>query len=127
MTTQQTTWIEYTGSDKQIAEIKNAKHGYVLKSNAGTEKMHTEIFTSDIVDYLDATSYYWIIPDDPLREMKVRQAQTGQPVYIRISGNAGIHCAYSQYRWTGTHSIWVTTTPDWNIPNAEYSFTPFED
>jgi len=125
MTTQQTDWIEYTGSDEQIAEIKNAKHGYVLKSNAGTEKMHTEIFTSDIVDYLDATSYYWIIPADPLRQMKIRQSMTGQPVWVRVPTIA--ERLDTGARTDLYYSYDCTCNPIWNIPNAEYSFTPWED
>lgn len=100
-------WIEYTGSDEQIAEIGMSLYanGFMARNESGIE---SNVVCSD-------TTHYWIIPDDPLREMKIRWAQTGQPVWWRFSDTSfepGVRC---------------TTSPDWNIPNAEYSFTPFED
>jgi len=120
-----TEWKEYNGSDEQIAEISNAKHGYILRGEykPGTEACFT--YSDKIHDYfvLDGPikNYnvdYWIIPDDPLREMKVRQARTGQPVWVRKLFECGI-----EKEW----QMFVTTAPDWNIPNAEYSFTEFKE
>ena len=103
-------WTEYTGSDEQIAEFKNTENGYVLRKSDDKEVVFLSI---EYRPNLDNVTHYWIIPDDPLREMKVRQAMTGQPVYIRWVNITCGHC--------------VTTTPDWSIPNTEYSFTPFEE
>ena len=107
-------WTEYTGSDEQIAEFKNTENGYVLRKSDDKEVVFLSI---EYRPNLDNVTHYWIIPDDPLREMKIRQANTGQPVWIRHKGNVDKFLYHHE----------VTTTPNWYIPNAEYSFTPFED
>ena len=107
-------WVAYTGSDEQIAEIKNTQNGYVLKKNNGQEVVFLSI---EYRPNLENTTHYWIIPDDPLREMKIRQGQTGQPVWIRVTAES----------WCDTTEIYITTAPNWNIPNAEYSFTAFKE
>ena len=110
-----TEWKEYTGSDEQIAEIKNTKNGYVVRRKSGEEVCFLSIEYK--CRYEDVVSY-WIIPDDPLREMKIRQAVTGQPVWVSKLFECGI-----EKEW----QMFVTTTPDWNIPGAEYRFTPFDE
>lgn len=113
-----TNWTKYTGSDEQIAEIEN--NNVVFRYIGGRESIRAERkFDSYDRKYI---SHYWIIPDDPLREMKIRQAQTGQPVWVRYSKQ-------SEYAALPITEVltYSTTTPDWNIPNAEYSFTPWED
>lgn len=107
--TKQTNWKVYDGSDEQIAEIGMSVYanGFITKNESGIE---SNVVCSD-------TTHYWIIPDDPLREMKVRQAMTGQPVYWRLKkDNPGL-----------IYRVFVTTSPDWNIPNANYSFSPFQE
>lgn len=106
-----TNWTEYTGSDEQIAELKGAKNGFLLRIE--DEESCILNFPFEIDDF--AVESYWLIPDDPLRGMKVRQAMTGQPVWIK----EGIDCIRP--------FIYETHNPDWNIPNAEYSFTEFKD
>ena len=107
-----TGWVQFTGSDEQIADLSNAQNGFICKNNYG------HIWDDIYIDWSKCpigATHYWIIPSDPLREMKIRQSQTGQPVWWRFSGTSfepGVRC---------------TTSPDWNIPNAEYSFAPFED
>ena len=105
--TNQTNWTVFTNSEEQIAEIGMSVYanGFITKNESGIE---SNVVCSD-------TTHYWIIPDDPLREMKIRWAQTGQPVWIRKE----IENEY--FYWL------PTTTPDWNIPNAEYSFTEFKE
>ncbi len=125
--TNQTTWQFYTGSDEQIAELRGAKNGYVIRySNDKISNIAWNdcIKNSQFVDWKNGErhcpTHYWLIPDDPLREMKVRQAQTGQPVWVRVP------TSFIRY---GYHYITygATTTPDWNIPNANYSFSPFQE
>ena len=125
--TNQTTWQFYTGSDEQIAELRGAKNGYVIRySNDKISNIAWNdcIKNSQFVDWKNGErhcpTHYWLIPDDPLREMKIRQAQTGQPVWVRVP------TSFIRY---GYHYITygATTTPDWNIPNAEYSLTEFKD
>ncbi len=107
-----TNWTIYTGSDEQIAEILREKNGYIVRHYDGTESL---ILNRDQYKHIVGKfTHYWIIPDDPPREMKIRQAHTGQPVWVRHR-----KAIFDQ----GT----MTTTPDWNIPNAEYSFTHFEE
>ena len=121
--TNQTDWIEYTGSDEQIAEMQDCKYGFILLYK---DKKQYEILTAqgdffgNITRLHPDVTHYWIIPADPLREMKVRQAQTGQPVWVRVP------TSFIRY---GYHYITygATTTPDWNIPNANYSFSPFQE
>ena len=118
MTPQQTNWKVYDGSDEQIAEIRKCNHGYIKRFVSGMESM--VMTCDDYPSFMETPTHYWIIPADPLREMKVRQAQTGQPVWVRVP------TSFIRY---GYHYITygATTTPDWNIPNAEYSFTEFKD
>ena len=130
---------KYTSSDEQIDEISSSKNGFVCRNNETDSGILTikygQLF-SDQSEYpiLNAmwsgslkrfvethnTTHYWIISDDPLREMKIRQSQTGQPVWVRVP------TSFIRY---GYHYITygATTTPDWNIPNAEYSFTEFKE
>ncbi len=116
-------WKEYTGADEQIADLGNAKNGFVWRDSTGYESIYKKS-----LDYLEINervrsilndrqvTHYWLIPNDPLREIKVRQAQTGQPVWVKVDKDS---------RGNKINMLYVTTTPDWNIPNAEYSFTPF--
>lgn len=120
-------WKEYNGSDGQIAELKNTKHGYVVRRESGEEVCFLSIEYK--CRYEDVVSY-WIIPDDPLREMKIRQAVTGQPVWVKMKSSTywviamrGFDLIYQDH----VVSVIKSTTPDWNIPNAEYSFTAFEE
>ena len=141
-------WKKYTSSDEQIAEISSSKNGFVCRNNETDSGILTikygQLF-SDKSEYpiLNAmwsgslkrfvetnnTTHYWIIPDDPLREMKVRWAQTGQLVWIKMESSTywviamrGFDLIYQD----DVVSVIKSITPDWNIPNAEYSFTEFE-
>ena len=126
--TNQTTWQFYTGSDEQIAELRGAKNGYVIRySNDKISNIAWNdcIKNSQFVDWKNGErhcpTHYWLIPDDPLREMKLRHDATGQPVWVKVryfDRELREH-TYKCHR--------PTTTPDWNIPNAEYSFTEFKD
>lgn len=118
-------WVAYTGSDEQIAEIGNSinANGFITKNISGLE---SSVVCSD-------TTHYWIIPDDPLREMKIRHAMTGQPVCVRFRKPYSIKI--DDYEKESASKLYVdecgayiiTTTPNWNIPNAEYSFTAFKE
>lgn len=121
--TNQTNWQTYTNSDEQIAEMQDCKYGFILLYK---DKKQYEILTAqgdffgNITRLHPDVTHYWIIPADPLREMKVRQAMTGQPVCVRQS-------YYDPVEEHHGAKVFTTTTPDWNIPNAEYSFTEFKD
>ena len=54
--------------------------------------------------------------------------KTGQPVYIRIGENALHKHSIKNCKVVSLadgKSMIATTEPDWNIPGADYSFTPF--
>lgn len=61
--TNQTNWTVFTNSEEQIAEIGMSVYanGFITKNESGIE---SNVVCSD-------TTHYWIIPDDPLREMKI--------------------------------------------------------
>ncbi len=104
-------WVKFSGTDEQIAELETAENGFVVRWKYGKD---SSVFYMD-TDYeamygCGKPTHYWIIPADPLREMKIRQAQTGQPVWVKTK-----------------HMTGMTINPYWDIPNAEYSFKPFED
>ena len=118
-------WKEYSGSDDQISEMRTCKNGYVVRRKSGEEVCFLSIEYK--CRYEDVVSY-WIIPDDPLREMKIRQAVTGQPVWVRVIESYGcFNDDRSRWVMRSRSNISITTTPDWNIPVAEYSFTEFKE
>ena len=109
-------WKEYTGSDEQIAEMVNAQHGYTLLFN---DAYQSEIYMLNHPGrYVNepAIMKYLICNPHPRRDMIKRQADTGQPVWVKICVNAV----------SRDYKVFSTTRPNWDIPNAEYSFTPFE-
>lgn len=124
-------WVAYNGSNEQIAELKSAKNGYLLRYKEGNDSAILKI----VHEYAEPNEItnYWIIPDDPLREMKIRQAQTGQLVWVRIPFPVCtvplVHAMNGFDYPVETNdgfTIIMTNIPNWNIPNAEYSFTAFE-
>ena len=129
MTTQQTDWIEYTGSDEQIAEIRHCCNGVLIRLNDYNRIVNDHEFILEACEDLNrGIGWYWIIPDDQLREMKIRQAQTGQPVWCRLKGYERFSPAmYREYWFIGGYSVVRTTKPDWSIPNAEYSLPSWDD
>ena len=111
-----TEWIEYTGSDEQIKELNSAinsnSNGVLLKLKDGTQTIiRSHLYGYDFVAYL-------ICNPHPLAGMICQQARTGQPVWLRKLFECGI-----EKEW----QMFVTTTPNWNIPGAEYSFTEFKE
>lgn len=121
-----TEWKKYDRSDDQIAELRNAWEttGLIVKWKDGeSDPLNKHTGSVDFwYELHDAQfTHYWIIPDDPLREMKARQAMTGQPVWVIEE----INDPFAGDSFKG--KPYITTTPDWYMPNAEYSFTPFED
>jgi len=136
------TWIKFDGSDAQIAEIFAAKSGYLYRNSRGYESGicknslgNTGLIFISKEDQKnefnnDEVTHYLIIPDDPLREMKIRHAMTGQPVYIMspyTEGLKGLGMVGHLNKGGKGYYLYLTNTPDWNIPGAEYSFKPFEE
>lgn len=115
-------WKEYTGSDEQIEEMHLAAdhHGYLLKmeredwdENEVIEGKHSHQRLS-----LYGVTHYLICEPHQHIDMIKQWADTGQPVWVRYE--------WRDKTWPGVET-YVTDAPDWNIPNAEYSFTPFDE
>ena len=122
-------WKPYTGTDEQIAEMKNAEHGFILR-DVNNEECNNIKYISDFMGrhhlkrYLGECEikHYLICNPHPLADMIERQARTGQPVWVKT---------FMEMPYAGLpildERIQKTNKPDWNIPGAEYSFEPFEE
>jgi len=105
-------WVKYDGSEEQIAEMENAKNGFICKNDYG--------YTWGDV-YIDwskcpiGATHYLICNPHPYADMICQWARTGQPVWVKEGKNHA------------RPFIYETNTPDWNIPGAEYSFTEFKE
>ena len=121
-------WIEYTGSDKQIEEIRNAEHGFIVSKDGQESRWFCHGYTAAYVEkHLSAFTHYLVCNPHPLANMIKRWADTGQPVWIRLNKPYSIRI--SDYENHPTTKLMVdsggvyliSTAPDWNIPGAEYS------
>lgn len=126
-------WKKYEGTDEQIAEMLNAKHGFIY-----LDKYQAEGSIMHFADFFDKThlrnhletwevTHYLICNPHPLADMIERQARTGQPVFIRCADHisiAGKNATLLNVIENGIMTF-KTCWPDWNIPFAEYSFEPF--
>lgn len=116
-----TEWIEYTGSDEQIEELLTAEHGFIVDSQESIfHKPHYMLLLEEgefIRDHFrkHRVNKYLICAPHPNAGMISQWAKTGQPVYCRIHVEGYGLCTS------------VSSTPRWHVPDAEYSFTPFED
>lgn len=116
-------WIEYTGSDEQIASMSE---GFIFRDKNGEQcsliKKGCDFVSHEhLRNYLSgcAAKEYLICQPHPLADMICQQARTGQPVWVKYT--------LEWDRRPDTVETDCTTTPDWNIPGAEYRFTPFEE
>ena len=118
-------WIEYTGSEDQIKEIKSASNGVIFEY-VGSFGIDTSVFKYAKDKYhIDnrlenkAIAKYLICQPHPYADLIKIWADTGCPVWCRVP---------LDYLMLGDiYEDLVTNTPDWNIPGAEYRLTPFED
>ena len=115
-------WRLYTGSDEQIAEMDNAD-SFIIKAN-GVEShvMHNIDEKGLLVD----CDEYLICNRHKYAKLIQRWSITGQPVWVRYMSHRferDEHLGRIMIDYLKTD---VTNRPDWNIPNAEYSFTEFE-
>lgn len=112
-TKQMTKWIEYTGSDEQIEEIQKYKHGVM------TEDFIIIDGSAPINDLLYIGDKYLICQPHPYADEIRIWADTGCEVWVREP---------IDYAMTGDmYKDYVTNQPDWNIPNAKFRLTSFED
>ena len=122
-------WIEYTGSNEQIEEMKG---GFLYRTTSGSQSdIALNESNFDSIDHLKtwmrgATHYLAAKPHQYADLIKI-WADTGCPVWVR--------CPAHKYEWDSSLGniivdyikTEVTNTPDWNIPGAEYRLTPFND
>ena len=119
-----TEWKKYDGTDEQIAEMMGAEHGFTVRYSDGAEsrvfaKDEHEFHEDMLIFFNKSVSHYLLCNPHPLADMIIRQAQTGQPVWIK---------EYFKFSVEPTdYKVNRTTTPNWNILGAEYRFAPFED
>lgn len=125
-------WVKYNGSDAQIGEMDNSAHGWIVMfKDDHVSNIHYG--NPNISVNMAEASKYLICQPHPRADMICQQARTGQPVWVRP--NKPYKLSIADYEDHPTTKLMVdsagvyliTTTPDWDIPNAEYSFTPFED
>lgn len=127
----QSEWVEYIGSDEQILEMEEAEYGFVCRFKHGDPDLRWDVGIQHYVKNINLSglSHYLICKPHPLANMIIRQAQTGQPVWIKVIPGTSTHllerCTKTYY-YDSKATFYVTTAPDWNIPGAEYSFTKFE-
>ena len=121
-------WIEYTGSDEQIAEIDNCKNGLLAKNDLG-------YIWPDIYEHFNfapiGSTHYLICQPHPYTDLIKIWADTGCPVWVKVTKRNDwvryLDGAYYKPRAMVHEYLEPTTKPDWNIPGAEYRLTPFED
>lgn len=115
-------WKKYEGTDEQIEEMLNAEHGFIIRSRGIESKITHKIDRRGLLVHCDE---YLICEEHHLADMICRQAATGQPVWIKKPAYAERIDTLAR---TEIYYLYeVTTTPNWNIPRAEYSFEPFEE
>lgn len=121
-------WIKYTGSDEQIAKLSNAKYGVCLRFEHGHKSFVYSLKdiskTDGKVTLSNTVTHYLICNPHPLADMICQQARTGQPVWVSYIKDLMV-LRPGDKSWR--KEIICTTTPDWNIPGAEYSFTEFKE
>lgn len=117
-------WIEYTGSDEQIAEMWNAEHGYavisrgVIKIRVAKDSFSSrEVFSEHAKNAIEYVTKYLICQPHPYADLIDIWRLSGCTVWVR----------YRNALSPKNFIVEETNKPDWNIPGAEYRLTPFED
>ena len=110
-------WIKYTGSDKQIEEIKTASKGILCKLNSDEGKIKQIMLKSwhSLDEYSDLITEYLICQPHPYADLIKIWADTGCPVYWRSKHGGAAGACHENF-------------PPFAHPNEfEYLLTPFED
>jgi hypothetical protein len=113
-------WKAWTGTKEQLQEMTMSEDGFIVKNILGTESPVLKVtdFASDehVLEYIDnnESTHYLIIEFDSLRHIKIRQAETGQPIWYRS--------IFSPRESPGTQ----TCFPNWYMKDVEYSLKPFD-
>lgn len=121
-------WIEYTGSDEQIEEMKG---GFLYRTTSDSQSdiaLNESHF--DSIDHLKTwmrgATHYLAAKPHPYADLIKIWADTGCPVWVKHRVTSIIPDPMTGY-FRSELRVDETTKPDWNIPGAEYRLTPFED
>lgn len=121
-------WIEYTGSDEQITELLTTDRKFMVDNRWSVFHKPTTLnlpATEDNLNWLAAllrdtqVKKYLICQPHPYADLIKIWADTGCPVWVQVTSGS------EDGDWL--ENLPPTTKPDWNIPGAEYSLTPFND
>jgi len=109
-------WIEYTGSDEQIEEMKG---GFLYRTTSDSQSdiaLNESHF--DSIDHLKTwmrgATHYLAAKPHPYADLIKIWADTGCPVYAK-------------HRATGQTVELYGPRVDWNYEEWEFSLAPFED
>ncbi len=126
-------WVKYDGSDEQLRQLLDASGNFIVDSQWSVFSKPTITLkstdTDDDLNWLAGllrntkVKEYLICDPHPYADMICQWARTGQPVWVRYAKV----CHFGQTSEYEICNQIATLTPDWNIPGAEYSFTPFEE
>jgi hypothetical protein len=133
-------WKKYTGAPEQLDEIKLAKHGYLIKGSdiINETSIYNWAAISCINLNIDNNVSYLICQHHPYADIIKRWCMTGEPVWIKIDKTVvesmpadlirAMHIIEACCLDTDDKFYFLINTcyPNWNIPHAEYSFSPFE-
>lgn len=110
-------WMKYTGSEAQLKELLEVKDGYLVACKWDSGEVTTGRIVSMPFSIFIKTpvgqyvTHYLICKPHPLARMKEQHSQTRQPVW-------------AANKETGKTNYYRGTV-NWDLPNTEYSFTPF--
>lgn len=111
-------WKKYTGSDEQLEEINNSKCFLLKRKDGAISFVLYPPYHPNNMDS-ETTIEYLIGSHHPYADLIKIWADTGCEVWVREP---------IDYAMTGDmYKEYVTYHPDWNIPNAKFRLTQFED
>ncbi len=125
-------WQTFTGSPEQFLALSEARRGVIVKGMCEPVPM-TDLQELTAYFRKHGTFEFLICNPNPLEDMICQQARTGQPVWVRIelpNCKDFLRPTYPEDVLIGIGTptvVIVTNKPNWNIPGAQYSFTPFEE
>jgi len=131
-------WVKYDGSDEQIAEMRNAKHGFMAKNITSMSSVMSikfnqlfiqgqkgpylpELLGNKLENFLarNNTIEYLICSPQPYADMICQWAHTGQPVWYRA-----LDCkSFTGQCLNDEFNLYPFARPD----KYKYSFAPLEE
>lgn len=122
-------WIEYTGSDEQLAMLLTMHDKFMVDSKLSILNKPTCLKLAGNqtnIDWLkkhffrNNVTRFLICKPHPSADLIKIWADTGCPVWVR-------HEKYNQLTGGVTYPSYCMSIVDWNMSGAEYSLTPFKD